>query len=367
MRLAALIIAAFALAPVAATAAPPTDCPLRDAPFSVDSPLLDILLSPRATAVANAATSGAVSRLSDFFTSTKPPTFGAIITLRQAIAGAHFSEPLLAGLDSKLRALPVTARDGVVRCARYDNERPRFALKRGRPHLLLFEKITGFKDAASVNAAHAMFVEMAARKGWDVAVTDKAGAFTPASLARFDAVIWNNVSGDVLTLSQRRAFRSYLENGGAFVGVHGSGGDPVYFWDWYADRLIGARFKGHPMHPQFQEARIKVEDKNNPAAAHLPPEWTMKDEWYSFKTNPRSAGVHVIATLDEGSYDPKSEGLAMGDHPIAWTNRIGRGKIFYSAIGHRPETYSDPHYVAMIEDALGWMVKPKKSALVRQR
>jgi hypothetical protein len=273
----------------------------------------------------------------------------------------------MAALDAKLRALPVTGPDRVARCARYDNDRPHFVLKAGRPHLLLFEKITGFKDSPSVNAAQAMFVDMAARKGWDIAITDKAGVFTPASLARFDAVVWNNVSGDVLTLSQRRAFRSYIEKGGGFVGVHGSGGDPVYFWDWYADRLLGARFKGHPMHPQFQDARIVVEDKDNPAAAHLPGEWTMKDEWYSFNSNPRSAGVHVIATLDESSYDPKSEGLAMGDHPIAWTNRVGRGKVFYSAIGHRPETYADPHYVAMIEDALIWMVKPKKSTLVRQR
>jgi len=175
-------------------------------------------------------------------------------------------------------------------------------------------------------------------------------------------VIWNNISGDVLTLSQRRAFRSYLENGGGFAAVHGSGGDPAYFWDWYTDRLLGARFKGHPMHPQFQDARIVVEDKANPAAAHLPADWTMKDEWYSFATNPRTIGADVIATLDESSYDPKSEGLAMGDHPIAWTNRIGKGRMFYSAIGHRPETYSNPHYVAMIEDALGWIVRRKAAA-----
>jgi type 1 glutamine amidotransferase len=212
-----------------------------------------------------------------------------------------------------------------------------------------------------------MFMDMAARKGWDMAVTDRAGVFTPASLARFDAVIWNNVSGDVLTLSQRRAFRSYIEKGGGFVGVHGSGGDPVYFWNWYTDRLLGARFEGHPMHPQFQDARIVVGDKGNPAAAHLPTEWRMKDEWYSFKSNPRSIGAHVIATLDESSYDPASEGLAMGDHPIAWTNRIGRGTMFYSAIGHRPETYVNPHYVAMIEDALGWIVDRRKSAAAARK
>lgn len=300
--------------------------------------------------------------MSPFFKSIQPPTFGAILTLREALERGDFRGAAAAEVDKKLRLLKVTAADRAARCARYDNDRPQFALAPGKPHLLLFEKITGFKDAPSVAAAHAMFVDIAGRKGWDIVATDKAGAFTPGSLARFDAVIWNNISDDVLTLSQRMAFRSYLQKGGGFVGVHGSGGDPVYFWDWYADRFLGARFAGHPMHLQFQDARVRVEDKGNPAPAHLPPEWTMKDEWYSFKTNPRKIGADVIATIDESSYDPKTDGLAMGDHPIAWTNRIGRGRMFYSAIGHLPASYSEPHYVAMIEDALGWMIGRKDPA-----
>src|SRR5689334_6451949 len=91
-------------------------------------------------------------------------------------------------------------------------------------------------------------------------------------------------------------------------------------WFRYADTLIGARFAGHPMALQF-------------------------------KTNPRAAGVHVIATLDETSYTPKGVGgqdLHMGDHPIAWTRSIDKGRSFYSAIGHRPETYSEPHHVRLL-------------------
>lgn len=70
--------------------------------------------------------------------------------------------------------------------------------------LLLIEKINGFRDSPSVAAAHA--------------------AFAPAILRRFDAVIWHNVSGDVLALSRRRAFQACIGH----VGVHGSAGDPVH-------------------------------------------------------------------------------------------------------------------------------------------
>ena len=176
-------------------------------------------------------------------------------------------------------------------------------------------------------------------------------------------MIWNNISGDVLTLSQRRAMQQYIERGGGFVAVHGSAGDPVYFWDWYVDTLLGARFKGHPMAPQFQPARVVVEDAAHPAARGLPSEWTMTDEWYSFKTNPRASGARVIATLDEASYSPKGMmgiDLKMGDHPIAWTKCVGRGRMFYSAIGHKPETYAEPHYVTLLESAIGWAAGAKE-------
>jgi type 1 glutamine amidotransferase len=160
----------------------------------------------------------------------------------------------------------------------------------------------------------------------------------------------------VLSLSQRRAFQSWMENGGAFIAVHGSAGDPAYFWDWYADKLVGARFQGHPMGPQFQDAKVVV-DASHPVAKGLPAQWTMNDEWYSFRTNPRAVGAKVIATLDESTYSPMgmmNQNLRMGDHPIAWTNCIGKGRMFYSAIGHRPETYSEPNHVKMLEAAIDW-------------
>ncbi|MFD1611475.1 ThuA domain-containing protein [Sphingomonas tabacisoli] len=337
-------------------AAPVDDCPLRDAPYSVDSPMIDILLKPEAKAVLDGEAPGKFAKAPPGFLGTSPPTFAAILTVRQA---QGFLAPGLdlSAIDAKLRAIPVIPADRVKRCARYDNDVPNWTMPAGRPRVLVFEKINGFKDVPSVEAAHAAFQAMARRNGWALIVTDKGGAFNPATLKRFDVVIWNNVSGDVLTLAQRRTFQRWIEGGGGYVAVHGSAGDPVYFWDWYADRLLGARFAGHPMAPQFQDAKI-VTNKAHPLAGKLPSNWIMNDEWYSFKTNPRSAGADVLLTLDEGSYKlagPPGVDLSMkGDHPIAWTNCIGRGRMFYSAIGHRPETYAQPNYVALLEAAVPW-------------
>ena len=350
------------LSAVPVLAKPVTDCPNRDAPFSASSPLVDLLLSPAAKGVLEKSAPGRFSKLPPRFAGTEAPTFAAILTLREASRFTGIKPELIDGIDAELRALPVTEADKVARCARYDNDVPRFDLPKGKPRLLLFEKINGFKDVPSVNAAHAAFLAMAERKGWVIATTDKAGAINAKTLKQFDAVIWNNISGDVLSVSQRQALQTYLQGGGGFVSIHGSAGDPVYFWDWYPDKLIGARFSGHPMSPQFQEARVVV-NTAHPLAKVLPSEWRMTDEWYSFRTSPRAAGANVLLTLDESTYNPAGvmgQDLRMGDdHPIAWTNCIGNGRTFYSAIGHIPETYSQPQNVALLEAAIDWAAKDR--------
>jgi uncharacterized protein len=357
-----LLVAVMALSVTSAGAKPVTDCPLRDAAFSADSPLIDLLLSPAAKAVLEKAAPGKINSAPGQFSGTVTPTFTSILTLRKGAFLTGIKPDAVDAIDSELRTLPVTTADRVARCARYDNDVPAISLPKNKPAILLFEKIVGFKDTPSVNAAHAAFLAMAERKGWTIVSTEKAGVFTAKTLRKFDAIIWNNISGDVLSLSQRKAFVRYLESGGSYVAIHGSAGDPDYFWDWYADKLIGARFIGHPMAPQFQDAKIQV-NKAHALAKNLPTDWSMSDEWYSFRTNPRTIGANVLLTLDESTYKPvgiMGQDLRMGDHPLAWTNCIGKGRMFYSAIGHRPETYSQPQHVTMLENALDWAINSKQ-------
>lgn len=341
-----------------------TDCALRDAPFSIASPLYDVLLSEAARAVVEKNMPGAIAQLPPIFSKTEVPSFATILDMRSIAGMARLDAAAIAALDTELRALPVTDDDKVNRCARYDNDVPKLDLNGSKPSLLVFEKINGFKDTPSVDSAHAAMEAMAARKGWNVVFTESGGAFNARTLANFDAVLWNNISGDVLTLSQRTAFQEYLDKGGAYVGLHGSAGDPTYFWDWYPDTLIGARFSGHPMDPQFQEARVMVHGDHT-LNAGLPSEWRMTDEWYAFKTNPKASGAKVLLSLDENTYGHKGrngEDLSMGgDHPIAWTKCIGAGRMFYSAIGHLPETYAHPINVRVMENGLDWALNAKKA------
>lgn len=245
----------------------------------------------------------------------------------------------------------------------YDKTPPQISAKLADPAILIFSKTNGFRDDAQIIAANRALEEIARQRGWGSYTTENAAIFNPDQLARFKAVIWNSVSGDVLTSEQRDAFRKWMEKGGGFVGLHGAGGDPQYAWRWYVDELIGAQFIGHIMDPQFQMATLNVEDRSHPATRHLGPTWRRTDEWYSFATNPRDKGYRILVTIDEGTYRPeekllpftKPKNIRMGaDHPMVWTHCVKDGRAFYSALGHAASTYQEPQHREMIAGAISW-------------
>ena len=243
----------------------------------------------------------------------------------------------------------------------YETTPPKLPAQIGRPAILVFSKTNGFRHAEAIPAANAMFAQMAKDNGWGYFQTENGATFSPAILSRFDAVVFNNVSGDVFTPEQRAALKAFIENGGGFVGVHGAGGDMRYDWSWYVEHLIGAQFKGHPMDPQFQKATVRIADASHPATQGLPASWQRTDEWYSFDRSPRAAGYHVLATLDESTYKPRGpfgQDLAMGkDHPIAWWHCAGKGRALYSALGHTASAYAEPEYRAMLQGAVRWALR----------
>ncbi len=330
-------------------------CPLARAPYSVDTPLVDLMLNAGARDVLKKH--GFLDKMPPQLGAAQPPTFLAIVSTR--IIGRYFglSESVVDAIETDLASIPVTDEDSRERCARYDTKPPEITVPTQRPAILVFDKSVGFRDGPSVEAANALLGQIAARRGWSLVLSSNAAVFDASTLQHFDAVVWNNVSGDVLTLGQRAALRDYVEKGGGFAGFHGSAGDPLYLWDWYADSLIGARFAGHPSAPQFQTARLIVEDRTSEITRDLGSGWTLSDEWYSFKESPRARGAHILVTIDERSYRPMDgkRDLRMGsDHPIAWTRCVGKGRSFYSAIGHRPEVYSDTKAVALLEGGIAW-------------
>jgi type 1 glutamine amidotransferase len=180
-------------------------------------------------------------------------------------------------------------------------------------------------------------------------------------LSKFKLVIWNNTSGDPLTADQRAAFKAWIENGGSYLGIHGSGGDPVENhghtsladWKWYIDTLVGAQFIVHSA--GGLPADIHVEDKASPIMKGLPAVWHRSEEWYAFDASPRTKpGFHILATVDEATYDPGRATMKGGDHPLIWWHCVEKGHALYSALGHAGSAYAEPLMIKFLDNAMAW-------------
>ncbi|MBK6581812.1 MAG: ThuA domain-containing protein [Gammaproteobacteria bacterium] len=265
-----------------------------------------------------------------------------LVLLALVAGGAYYSE---------MRA------NGFFRDPVFETERPALPPLE-HPAVLVFSKTNSFIHKEAIPAGKQLFEQIAAEQGASIFLSDSGGVFNPGDLAHFDVIVWNNVTGDVLTAQQRQAMRHWLEQGGGFLALHAGGDNSHEVWPWYLDTVIRARFIGHPLYPQFQQATLHIEQPADPIVAALEEDWVRTDEWYSFDNSPRASDVRVLATIDENTYSPGSffgKPLAMGsDHPMIWKHCAGAGRVFYSALGHTAESYSDPKYREVLMRAIVW-------------
>lgn len=204
---------------------------------------------------------------------------------------------------------------------------------------LVFSKTLMYRHASITNGIAAI-QKLGAENRFLVNATEDSTWFTPATLAKYQVVIFLSTSGDILNDEQQAAFRGFIEHGGGLVAIHaGVAGDVATegSWPWYGEALC-ARFTNHSA---IVEAAIDIEDARNPSTTGLPERWIRTDEWYNFIESPRGK-VRVLASLDETTY----KGGTMGsDHPVVWCKRMGRGRVWYTALGHTEASFTEPLFL----------------------
>ena len=225
--------------------------------------------------------------------------------------------------------------------------------------VLIFSKTSGFREEASIEASDAALSVIAKERGWPYFVTENGAVMNQDQLSKFKLVIWNNTSGDTLSDEQREAFKTWMENGGSFLGIHGAGGDPATFppprtasaWKWFVDTLLGAQFIGHS---SIMPGDIHIEDPKSPITKGLPAVWHRDEEWYAFSEDPRKKpGFHILATVDEKTYTPGR--ATMGDdHPLIWWHCVEKGHALFSALGHGGTMYTEPLMIQLLDNAMSW-------------
>jgi type 1 glutamine amidotransferase len=222
--------------------------------------------------------------------------------------------------------------------------------------VLVFSKTAAFRHD-SIPQGIAAIQTLGAQNGFTVDATEDATKFTDANLAQYDVVVWLSTTGDVLNDTQQGAFERYMKAGGGYAGVHAAA-DTEYTWPWYG-QMLGAYFRNHPN--GTPTATVKIEDADEPSTTGIPASWTRADEWYNFQKpnnpvvggnqagipdySPRTSGVHVLATVDESTYDEVDDSDAADDHPVSWCSNFDGGRVWYTALGHTQASYSEPDFL----------------------
>jgi len=233
-----------------------------------------------------------------------------------------------------------------------------FALAAGavsaKPKKLLVVTVTkGFRHKESIPVAEKMLQGLsdASKEAFtvDYARTDEelAAKMTAAALKGYDGVVFASTTGD-LPLPDREAFLNWIKAGHAFIGIHAAT-DTFHNYPPYIE-MIGGEFRTHG--PQVSVDCI-VEDAAHPATKGLTNPKTVFDEIYVLKNFDRQK-VHMLLSLDKNP-DKKDPNYNKPEyHPIAWTKMYGKGRLFYTALGHREDVLEADWYKQHVLGGIRW-------------
>jgi type 1 glutamine amidotransferase len=223
-----------------------------------------------------------------------------------------------------------------------------------KAHVLIYSGSTGYRHE-SIPAAVEALKAMGAKAGYIVDATEDPEVFTAEKLKQYQALVLVSTSTDPkkpesewFVGARRDALQGFLKDGKGVVGIHAAA-DSHYNWPWYG-QMIGGYFERHPK--GTPKGTVTVVDAKHPATAKLPKTLERNDEWYYYKDfNPT---MRVLITIDPASI---GDGEAdVNPNPLVWCHEFGGGRVFYSALGHTPESYSEPYMVNLLTGALAYAV-----------
>jgi type 1 glutamine amidotransferase len=235
--------------------------------------------------------------------------------------------------------------------------------------VLLLTKSGGFqhdpvaeKDGQP-SQAETVLRPLLAKQGLALDATKDANRINAAELAKYKLVIFYT-QGDLdkdgldkhapMGPDGMKDLSAWIDNGGGFMGFHSAADtsrpatkdDPITPYT----TIIGGAFAGHGK--QFR-GTLKVVDPKHPAIKSVPDGFSVPDEWYTFH-HLDTKNMHVLALLDPGDERKTQEMYNVPNYPAVWCKEQGKGRIFYSAMGHRTDVWTNETFLNMVTDAAQW-------------
>jgi type 1 glutamine amidotransferase len=243
--------------------------------------------------------------------------------------------------------------------------------------ILFFSKSSGYEHEVisykkgQPSFAEKIFLDLGGKHPWQFEFSKDGSKFSPEYLAGFDAVIFYT-TGDLtqpgsdknppMTKEGKQALFDYVKGGKGFIGLHsatdtfhtpnptkvaddnynnhGKEADPYICF-------IGAEFIKHDSQ---QKAENKVIDKKFPGFEEAGDTFTFNEEWYSLKDF--SPDLHVLTVINAPAMTGPSYNRPA--YPTTWARKEGKGRVFYTAMGHRDDIWTNPTFQNILVGAIHW-------------
>lgn len=224
-------------------------------------------------------------------------------------------------------------------------------------------------EAGKLSHAEAILTELGAANGFEVDCTKDGGVFTPENIAKYDAFFFYT-TGDLtapkaadgsapMSKEGKAAFLKAIEDGKGFLGTHSAtdtfhspvdrfenaGPDKV---DPYIG-MIGAEFIKHG---RQQKAKMIAVDAKFPGCGKLDGGFEMQEEWYSLKDFAKNLHVLLVQEtkgMQDFDYDRPP-------YPATWARSHGKGRVFYTSMGHREDVWTNPTFQSVLLGGISWAV-----------
>ena len=232
--------------------------------------------------------------------------------------------------------------------------------------LLVFTLTRGFHHDSIPCAARAIELMGNKTQAYRTVVSDDIAMFEPDKIRQFDAVVLDNVTGELFLPPDvdklpagkqkearerdealKESFADFVRNGGGLVGIHAAT-DAFYQWPEFGE-MMGGYFAGHPWNGKVG---VALDDPGHPlCAAFQGKGFEIRDEIYQFREPYSRESLHVLLKLDRAGTSEKGD-RPDNDYALSWIKTYGKGRVFYCAFGHYDEVFQDPAILRFCLDGI---------------
>jgi type 1 glutamine amidotransferase len=233
---------------------------------------------------------------------------------------------------------------------------------KARKKLLVLGEEKGYRHE-SVSHAMATIERLGRETGlWDTCIrtdtevlTRQKLEYNAPNLNDFDAVVFYT-GGNLEMNDQKKAdLLSFVhDDGKGFIGIHSAS---ITFTDWHEyGEMVGGFYDEHPW--GTFNAPVIVEDPNFPGMQKFPKSFVIRDEIYQMKNYSRDK-VRVLMRLDPAKLDLTNKNVHRtdGDFAVTWAKMYGKGRVYFTTLGHPVEVWDRPDMQNMMTEAIKWALR----------